>query len=139
MRNDCLICGGSGWVCDEHSAHPWPHGECEAGKRCVCNSSGELSESHIPIQGWEADAEQLRFIKRAQAMGFTLEEVQSLLKLRAQRSCRATRDFAVTKLRVLDANIRNLQLLREELAQLVSACDANAEESCCPVIERLAH
>lgn len=86
-----------------------------------------------------ADAERLRFIKRAQAMGFTLEEIRSLLRLRTQRSCRATRELAVTKLRLVDANIGELRQLRDELARLVAACDANAEESCCPVIERLAH
>ena len=37
------------------------------------------------------------------------------------------------------SNIRELQQLRKELAQLVAACDANADEAHCPVIERLTH
>jgi len=41
----------------------------------------------------EADADRLRFIKRAQAMGFTLVEAGSLLKLQARRSCHATREI----------------------------------------------
>lgn len=86
-----------------------------------------------------ADIDQLRFIKRAQAMGFTLEEVRSLLKLRTQDACHATRALAVSKLQLIDANIRELQELRMELASLVAACDANVGESHCPVIERLAH
>jgi len=86
-----------------------------------------------------ADVDQLRFIKRAQAMGFTLEEIGSLLKLRVQNACHATRALAVSKLRLVDTNIRELQQLRAELAQLIAACDANAEESRCPVIERLTH
>jgi MerR family transcriptional regulator, mercuric resistance operon regulatory protein len=86
-----------------------------------------------------AEVDQLRFIKRAQAMGFTLEEIRNLLKLRTQNACHATRALAVTKLRLIDTNIRELQQLREELAQLVTACDANAGESHCPVIERLTH
>jgi MerR family transcriptional regulator, mercuric resistance operon regulatory protein len=49
----------------------------------------------------EADAERLRFIKRAQAMRFTLTEVGSLLRSQARRSCRATREVAATKLRRL--------------------------------------
>ena len=85
------------------------------------------------------DVGQLRFIQRAQAMGFTLEEIRSLIKLRAQDACHATRALAVSKLRMIDTNIRELQQLREELAQLVAACDANAGESHCPVIERLTH
>lgn len=86
-----------------------------------------------------ADVDQLRFIKRAQAMGFTLEEIRSLLRLRTQNACNATRALAVSKLRLVDTSIRELQKLREELAQLVAACDANAGESLCPVIERLTH
>jgi MerR family mercuric resistance operon transcriptional regulator len=86
-----------------------------------------------------SDIGQLRFIKRAQAMGFTLEEIKSLLMLRNQDACHATRALAVTKLTLIDANIRELQHLRKELAQLVAACDANANEAHCPVIERLAH
>ncbi|HEV8332828.1 MAG TPA: MerR family transcriptional regulator [Steroidobacteraceae bacterium] len=85
------------------------------------------------------DVNQLRFIKRAQAMGFTLEEIRSLLKLRAQDACHATRALAVSKLRLIDTNIRELQQLHKELARLVAACDANAGESHCPVIERLTH
>ena len=86
----------------------------------------------------EADAERLRFIKRAQAMGFTLAEITSLLTLQARRSCRATRALAATKLRLVDARIRELRDLRKELAGLIADCDANTQDSQCPVIQRLA-
>jgi MerR family mercuric resistance operon transcriptional regulator len=86
-----------------------------------------------------SDIDQLRFIKRAQAMGFTLQEIKSLLQLRNSDACHATRALAVTKLHLIDANIRELQHLRAELARLVAACDANASEAHCPVMERLAH
>jgi hypothetical protein len=49
------------------------------------------------------------------------------------------RALAVSKLRVIDTNIRELRQLRKALSQLVAACDANAGESHCPVIERLTH
>jgi MerR family mercuric resistance operon transcriptional regulator len=86
----------------------------------------------------EADADRLRFIKRAQAMGFTLVEVESLLKLQARRSCHATRELAATKLRLVDARIRELRDLRKELAGLIADCDANTQDAKCPVIQRLA-
>ena len=86
----------------------------------------------------EADADRLRFIKRAQAMGFTLEEIRSLITLQARRSCRATRDLAATKLRIVDARIQDLRHLRKELAGLIAECDANTQDSRCPVIQRLA-
>lgn len=85
-----------------------------------------------------ADAEQLRFIKRAQAMGFTLAEIEKLLKLRVRRSCRATRELAVKKLRLVEGRIEELRDLRKELSRLISACDRNSEDTRCPVIERLA-
>lgn len=85
----------------------------------------------------EADADRLRFIKRAQAMGFTLEEIRSLITLQARRSCRATRDLAATKLHMVDARIRELRHLRKELAGLIADCDANTQDTKCPVIQRL--
>ena len=70
-------------------------------------------------------------------MGFTLTEISNLLLLRTRRSCRATRELAATKLEVLDRRIRELRALRKELALLIADCDANADETACPVIERL--
>lgn len=86
----------------------------------------------------EGDAERLRFIKRAQAMGFTLAEVTDLLERRQSISCRATRDLAAAKLRLLDARILELGGLRKELAELVAECDANTRDTQCPVMDRLA-
>jgi len=70
-------------------------------------------------------------------MGFTLTEIESLLSLRTRRSCRATRELAAMKLQLIDARIRERRRLRRELTGLVADCDANAEDSTCPVIERL--
>ena len=86
----------------------------------------------------EVDADRLRFIKRAQAMGFTLAEIVNLLALQRRRSCHATRELAATKLRLVDARIRELRGLRKELAGLIADCDANTQEAKCPVIQRLA-
>jgi MerR family transcriptional regulator, mercuric resistance operon regulatory protein len=83
------------------------------------------------------DAQRLRFIKRAQSMGFTLAEISSLIELQARRSCRATRDLAASKLHLVDDRIRELRRLRKDLAELVAECDANTEDSSCPLIQRL--
>jgi MerR family transcriptional regulator, mercuric resistance operon regulatory protein len=85
----------------------------------------------------ETDAERLRFIKRAQVMGFALVEVESLLSLRARRSCQTTRALAASKLQLVDSQIRELRRLRKELAHLVADCDRNIDEAACPIIERL--
>jgi MerR family mercuric resistance operon transcriptional regulator len=86
----------------------------------------------------ERDADRLRFIKRAQTMGFTLAEVANLLDLQKRRSCHATRELAASKLRDLDVRIRELRCLRTELAGLIADCDANPRDTRCPVIQRLA-
>lgn len=100
-----------------------------------------VSEPPRPVGGIrrysDADAERLRFIKRAQVMGFTLEEIRSLIALQARRSCRATRDLAAIKLNLVDGRIRELRDLRKELARLIADCDANTQDTKCPVIQRL--
>jgi MerR family mercuric resistance operon transcriptional regulator len=85
----------------------------------------------------ESDAEQLRFIKRAQAVGFTLDEVTSLLALRSRACCSVTRSLALAKLQVIEQRIGELQQLRSELTEWIADCDANATEATCPVIEHL--
>lgn len=83
------------------------------------------------------DAERLRFIKRAQTMGFTLAEIDNLIQLRTRRSCRATRELAAAKLRLIEMRLRELRRLRAEVARLVADCDANTEDARCPMIDRL--
>lgn len=85
----------------------------------------------------DEDVARLRFIKRAQAVGFTLAEIKALLKLRAAKSCRATRELAALKLEFVDTRIKELRRLRRELAQWVAECDANPQEAICPVIDHL--
>lgn len=85
----------------------------------------------------ETHVERLRFIKHAQAVGFTLDEAADLLALRSRPGCRATRALAASRLEVLDQRLAQLQHWREELAQWISDCDANTSETDCPMIEHL--
>jgi MerR family mercuric resistance operon transcriptional regulator len=85
-----------------------------------------------------AEVARLRFIKCAQRLGFTLREIDELLELLEPMSCRKTRTIAAAKLEQVDERIRELQALRAEFSGLLAACDANSNESRCPIIERLA-
>lgn len=85
----------------------------------------------------DRDVARVRFIKRSQAVGFTLAEIEELLRLRTARSCRATRELAAAKLEVIDSRLQELGELRRELSRWVAECDANNEDSSCPVIEHL--
>jgi len=84
------------------------------------------------------DLGRLRFIRRAQAMDFSLDEIGGLLQLREQpgdvRS--EVRGMTEQKLRAIETRIGELVQLRDELAGLVDQC--RASEGCCPIIEHMA-
>ena len=84
-----------------------------------------------------AEIERLRFIKRAQAVGFTLAEIQILLQLRANVCCSATRELAVAKVQMIEHRCEELLQLKAELTRWIADCDANAVDLTCPVIEHL--
>jgi MerR family transcriptional regulator, mercuric resistance operon regulatory protein len=90
----------------------------------------------------------VRFIKQAQALGFSLIEVEELLRLRSAAERPATaleaREVAVAKLRDIDAKVRQLDALRGVLADLVADCErtcgdgrALADARDCPIIATL--
>lgn len=79
----------------------------------------------------------LRFIRRAQAMGFTLAEVGQLLTLTTSQACSATRSLAAAKLGDIERRMAEMAALREELVTWIGACDANQEDACCPTLEHL--
>jgi MerR family mercuric resistance operon transcriptional regulator len=85
----------------------------------------------------EDDVQRLRFIKRAQSVGFTLDEVASLLSMRSRICCSATRSLAAAKLEAIDQRLLELTRLRIELASWIADCDANAVDQQCPVMDRL--
>jgi len=79
----------------------------------------------------------VRFIKRAQELGFTLQEVADLLKLRAARAPKtAVRTLAERHLGDLDARIADLTRMRDALRHLTHAC-AHGHDPHCPILESL--
>src|SRR5277367_4828086 len=81
-------------------------------------------------------ASRVRFIKRAQALGMSLKEVQRLLKLDAKGACKENRSLAVAKLALVEKKLLDLTQLRNVLRGLVAACDQPHGTSC-PIIEQL--
>ncbi|MDA8107926.1 MAG: Hg(II)-responsive transcriptional regulator [Betaproteobacteria bacterium] len=79
----------------------------------------------------------LRFIKRAQQLGFSLEEIAQLLRLERTRSCRAAHDLASQKLLLVDARLADLRRLRRVLAGLIAQCEVGEQRGRCPIIESL--
>ena len=79
----------------------------------------------------------LNFIKRAQQLGFSLEEVKNLLALEEARGCRETRDLASKKLKVVEARIADLNRMRRILKKLVAECGVGKGRVACPIISTL--
>jgi MerR family transcriptional regulator, mercuric resistance operon regulatory protein len=83
----------------------------------------------------------LRFIKRAQALGFTLEEVAGLLDLSRVNACGETRELAARKVTIINRKLADLEAMRAALTGLMAQCDATTAEGtelACPIIVSLA-
>jgi MerR family mercuric resistance operon transcriptional regulator len=82
----------------------------------------------------------LRFVKRAQELGFSLDEVSELLSLRSSasvRTCNRVRARAQAKLAEIDAKIRDLTAIRRTIEQLAGACPDDGPAGACPILGAL--
>lgn len=84
--------------------------------------------------------ERLHFIQRAKRLGFSLQEIGTLLDLADQDAPSAeVRALASEKLEVIEARLRDLQGMREALSALVSRCDGRGDAAHCPIIGALSN
>ncbi len=100
-----------------------------------------LHEPSKPIGGYRhyssETVKRVRFIKRAQALGFTLEEISGLLGLDESKACLETREIAAEKLRLIEEKLSDLSRMKKALSRLVRACDASSAGEPCPIIHLL--
>jgi len=83
----------------------------------------------------EAHVARVRFIRRAQATGLTLDDIRELLrvqKLGTPETCRRVAARLRERVEVLDRKIAELRAFRRELAQALAQCEEGAES--CPVV-----
>ena len=82
-------------------------------------------------------AKRLRFIKRAQALGFSLEEVKELLALRASPTAKSTdvRKRTTDKIQDIEAKIRTLEDMKSALVNLTNTCSGCCPASECPILD----
>jgi len=76
------------------------------------------------------------FIRRAQDLGFTLEEIAALLRLERISACGPARALAAKKLAIVDTRLRDLDRLKSVLEELIARCDAGSARGCA-IIESL--
>jgi len=85
----------------------------------------------------EAEQKRLRFIRRAKALGFTLDEVQELLALSAGRNVQSIRKAAAARLADVERRIEELSRVRDSLRQLITACPGHGRAESCPILNAL--
>jgi len=80
----------------------------------------------------------VRFVKRAQELGFSLDEIEELLHLRAVSTTdrHRVRSMAAQRLADIDAKLRQLTSMRRALASLVASCQKGRTLRC-PILESL--
>lgn len=79
----------------------------------------------------------LRFIKRSQSLGFSLDDVQALLSLDDGQACSAARSIGEHKLADVRQRIQTLRALEDALQGLVVQCATTKRKVSCPLIETL--
>ena len=83
------------------------------------------------------DLKRIRFIKRAQKLGFSLDEVALLLGLSDGRHCAETKVLAQTRLALVEEKITDLIAIQQALKGLVAKCSKGSRGCGCPIIDAL--
>ena len=81
----------------------------------------------------------VRFVKRSQELGFTLQEVQELLRLREDQkaSCTEVRAAARSKVEDIDSKMKTLRAMRRALGSLINSCTSDGSTRYCPILEAI--
>jgi MerR family mercuric resistance operon transcriptional regulator len=84
----------------------------------------------------EDTVNRVRFIKRAQELGFSLKEVAELLSLRVvpDTTCGDVKKMADGKIAEIEGKIHSLEKMRDALARLVETCEKNRQAEECPIL-----
>ena len=107
--------------------------------------AGVLPEPARTAKGYRvygpADVERLRFVRRAQELGFTLDEITGLLALAVSEDdpCDDVRARAEAHRADVAAKVRDLERIRDTLDGLIAACHDHAPTDSCPILDALRH
>lgn len=103
---------------------------------------GLVNEPDRPLTGYRVYsmevADRIRFIKRAQRLGFSLREIAKLLEL-GDGHCDDVREQAEKRREQIDAQISDLEAMRSALDRLIEECQTGKHRGHCPIVETLAN
>jgi MerR family copper efflux transcriptional regulator len=85
----------------------------------------------------ETELKRLRFIRRAKALGFSLEDIRALLSLSDERSVAKIKRAAEAKLNDIERRIAELERIGDGLRKLVAACPGHGRAEACPILNAL--
>jgi len=101
---------------------------------------GLVLEPAKPFEGFRVyppeTVDRIRFIKRAQKLGFSLQDIAHLLEL-GNGHCDDVREQAEAKLIKIEAQIKDLQAMRKTLKKLVAECGSGTHRDHCPIVQSL--
>ena len=101
---------------------------------------GLVIEPVKPSEGFRIYAnetiDRIRFIKRAQKLGFSLQDIARLLAL-GEGHCDDVRTQAEAKLQQIDTQIQDLQSIRGTLKKLIAECSTDNSNAPCPIVQSL--
>ena len=102
---------------------------------------GLLDEPERPFHGarryTDHAVQRVRFIKEAQKLGFSLDEVAELLQLDEGMHCREAQEVTLRKLTVIRSRIAALRTMEQTLSDLAERCGHNTGAVSCPIIAAL--
>ena len=85
----------------------------------------------------DLDLQRLRFIRRAQQLGFSLEDIRELLAL-SSADCERVEKLAAENLNQVNTKLRQLRRIQSVLAKTIEQCAGRKGNQPCPIIETLA-
>lgn len=98
----------------------------------IPESAGSYRQYPVALVG------RIRFIKRAQDLGFSLDEIASLLTLQDGADRRSIRAIAAARVEQIEAKLADLQRMRRTLRHLLHECEHSKANMPCPIIESIA-
>lgn len=102
-----------------------------------------IAQPKRPLSGYrrydDDVARRIRFIRRAQELGFTLAEIRQLLELRLdpRRNCADVKGEALIKIREVDEKLAALRTMRKALVEITEACSGEGPTSACPILDAI--